>query len=174
MNWLDHVILGLIALAAFHGFRRGFIIEVCSLVGLVAACWAAVHVNGYVGRRFHLDEESGPLSAFITFLLVIVLVGILGRLLTKAIDLAQLSLPNKLAGIVFGTVRMAFLAGVLLCCLPLAAGGRTFPEPAVCEGSALYTPLRGIAQLLIPVLRDSKWVKRTIEQVKEEAKAVAG
>ncbi|MCB0779973.1 MAG: CvpA family protein, partial [Flavobacteriales bacterium] len=48
MNWIDWVLLAAIALAAFKGWSRGFIVEVGSLVALVAGVWAGIHLSDQV------------------------------------------------------------------------------------------------------------------------------
>jgi len=170
MNWLDIVLLVALGFGAFRGFRNGFIIELCSLLGLLLGIWGAVHFSNRVAVWLGPSENKIALAFLVTFVAVVVLVALLGRALTKAIDLAQLTLPNKVTGIIFGVLRMAFLLSVLLNVGPIRSGGRTIPDARTCEGSALYAPLRSVAPFIIPALGESKWVKHTIEQVKEEGK----
>lgn len=169
MNWLDWVLLVSLGIGAFRGFRNGFIIEVCSLVGLVLGLWGAAHFSGRVAERLGWEDDHSALAFLITFLAVLVLVGLLGRALTKAIDIALLTLPNKVAGTVLGLLRSAFMLSVLLNCVPSAMGENGIPDAQTCEASTLHGPVRAFAPLIVPELGHRKWVQRTLERVKAES-----
>ena len=59
MNWLDLLILALLALAAFKGFQRGFIVELLSLVALVAGIWVASRFSEKVTTALGIAIDSG-------------------------------------------------------------------------------------------------------------------
>ncbi|MCB0811622.1 MAG: CvpA family protein, partial [Flavobacteriales bacterium] len=105
MNWIDWVLLAAIALAAFKGWSRGFVVEVGSLVALVAGVWAGIHLSDQVVEWLGLGVRNAVVAFFITFLIVILAVHLLARFLTTVIDVAQLGLPNKAAGVLFGALR---------------------------------------------------------------------
>lgn len=167
MNWLDWTLIVLLAMAAFKGFQRGFIIELASLVALVLGIWAGIHLSERVTEALGLEVKSAALAFLITFVLVLVGVHLLARFLTKLIDLAQLGVPNKLAGIFFGVVRSAFTLSIALNLLLAYSSGALPPEEAR-QASTLHHPISSFAPLLVPALEDSKWVQRTIDAVKEE------
>ncbi len=166
MNWLDLLLLALLALAAFKGFQRGFIVELLSLVALVAGIWVASRFSEQATTALGIAIEHAALAFVLTFLVVLLAVHVLARLLTTLIDLAQLGLPNKLAGVVFGVVRSAFTLSVMLNLLVGYTEG-AMPPPEAREASALYAPLRGFAPLLVPALGETKWVQWAVEEVKE-------
>lgn len=168
MNWLDIGLLVWLGIGAFKGFRNGFIIELCALIGLLLGIWGAVHFSDRVSEWCGWGEDKTVIAFLVTMLLVMFLVHLGAKALTKAIDIAQLSLPNKVAGIVFGVVRMAFLASVLLNAVPVSSWGGSTPSKEVMQRSALYEPVRAFAPMLVPALGGTKWVKRTIERMKEE------
>ncbi len=168
MNALDIAVLTLLAFGAWRGFRNGLVIEVCSLLAYATGIWAALRYGAEVRIWLGLDTEHGAMAFMGTLLAVVILVRLLGWALTQVIDLAALGIPNKLAGLAFGTARMVLLAAVLLTCLPIAVGTRSLPSPDLCQRSVLYGPMRTFASILLPALRDSPWVQRTIQRVKEE------
>lgn len=166
MNWLDWTLLALIALAAFKGFARGFIVELASLVALVAAIWAGVHLSERVAEFTGLGRDNAALAFLVTFVLVLLGVHLLARFITTLVDVAQLSLPNKLAGVLFGALRAAFTLSVTLNLLVGYSEGELPPAKAR-TGSAAYEPVRAFAPLLVPALEGTKWVKRAVEELKE-------
>ena len=66
MNWLDWLLLGILAWAAIQGFQRGFIIELASLVALVAGIWAAVHFSDRFAAAVGIDAENTALAFLLT------------------------------------------------------------------------------------------------------------
>ncbi len=166
MNWIDLILLLMLGLAAWKGFRRGFIIELASLVGLVLGIWAGLRFSDRVTAALDLEVKHAAVAFLITFLLVLVLVVLLGHLLTKAIDIAQLSLPNKLAGIAFGALRSAFTLSIALN-LMLGYTHGAFPPEQLRSESVLAEPARGFAPLVVPQLEETKWLKQ-LKQAAEE------
>ena len=171
MNWLDWVLLAVFAFAAFKGFSRGFIVEVGSLVALVAGIWAGVHVSDRVVDAIGLETESAALAFFVTFLLVLLAVHLLAKLLTAMVDIAQLSLPNKLAGTVFGVVRSAFTMSIALNLLAGFSEG-SMPPTKARDGSKLFGPVRAFAPLVIPSLGETKWLVQAMDRIQEEARDI--
>ncbi|MCC7501217.1 MAG: CvpA family protein [Flavobacteriales bacterium] len=173
MNWLDWTLLILLAFAAFQGFTHGFVREVAALVAWVAGIWAGIHLNDRVAGWIGLDPEQEAVSFLVTFLIVLAAVQLLGRALTAAIDAAQLSLPNKLAGVFFGVLRKAFVLSVLLNIIFAKEAATWTPDKATREGSALYAPIRDFAPMVVPALGETKWVRKAVDRVQEEMKTAA-
>ena len=167
MNLLDWILLAILAMAAFTGFRRGFIIELASLVALVLGIWVAAHFSDRVSTLLGIDAANTALAFLATFLVVILVVHLLARFLTTLIDLAQLELPNKLAGVVFGVLRSVFTLSIALNLLVGYTEG-AMPPKELCAGSALYGPVRHVAPLVVPALGETKWVKDAVDVVKRE------
>lgn len=168
MNWLDILLLVLLGIAAVKGFFHGFIVEACSLLGLVLGIWAGVHLNAQAAEWIGLDPDQEVLSFVVVFVAVLVGMHLIGKGLTKVIDIAQLSLPNKLAGVLFGAVRSAFVLSVLLNILFAKEAAAWTPKKETREGSALYEPLRAFAPMIVPALEESKWVRKAIKDVQRK------
>lgn len=167
MNWLDWILLVLLAGAAVRGFFRGFVVELASLLALVLGIWAASHYNARVAAWLGLDPRQEVVSFLVTFIGVLVLVHLLARVVTKAMDLAQLGLPNKVAGLLFGALRAAFVLSVALNILMARAEVSGIVSRGALEGSVLYAPLRAFAPMVVPALGDTRWVRNVVEAVKE-------
>jgi membrane protein required for colicin V production len=167
VNWLDVLLLVLTAAAAVKAFLRGFLVEACALLGLVAGVWVAVHFSGEVGEAMGLGTEGEAIAFVITLVVVVVLVHLLGRVLTRAIDAARLGLPNKLAGGLFGALRSAFVLSVLLNLLAGWSHG-AMPSPEVRGASALYGPVRAFAPFVLPSLGGTDWLLDAVRRLEEQ------
>ncbi len=171
MNWLDWTITALAAYAAIKGFSRGLIVELASLVGIVVGAWVAMHFSDRVTEAIGLGSKNTTIAFLVTFVLVVVAVYFLARFLTTLIDIAQLSLPNKVGGVFLGMVRSLFTLSIAFNLLVGYTDGGMPPAEAR-EGSALYRPVAAFAPLLIPALEGTKWVKSAVDRVQREAEEV--
>jgi len=167
MNWIDWTIIALALFAAVKGFSRGLIVELASLVAFVVAVWAAIHFSERVAAATGLGVDNAALAFLVTFIIVMVAIHLFARFLTTLIDIAQLSLPNKIGGVFFGALRALFTISVLLNLVVGYSEGEMPPEAAR-EGSTLYTPVRAFAPLFVPALAETKWVKNAMDRAKEE------
>ena len=105
MNYIDVIILLPLVYGAYKGFTLGLIVEMSTLFALVLGVFIslryAVNVEGFLKDFVALPESYAYYIAFaVTFLLVIIVMHLLGKLLTKLIDMVSLGLFNKLFGIV--------------------------------------------------------------------------
>ena len=119
MNFID-IILGIfLLLGLVRGFMKGFFIELASLVALIAGIFGAIHFSYYASSFIaeHVDWEENyiNLAAFaVTFIIIIVIISLAGKLLTKLANIIALGILNKLLGGAFGVIKMAFLASVII------------------------------------------------------------
>lgn len=165
MNWLDWSLIALAILAAIKGFSRGLVVELASLVALVLAIWAGTHLSERVAAATGLGTDNAALAFLVTFIIVLVVVHLLARFLTTLVDIAQLSMPNKIGGVFFAVLRSAFMLSITLNLLVGYSDGE-LPPHAARQGSTLYAPVRAFAPVLVPALEETKWVERTVEQIR--------
>ena len=101
VNYIDVIILLPLVYGAYKGFSLGLIVEMSTLFALVLGVFIslryAVNVEGFLKDFVALPESYAYYIAFaVTFLLVIIVMHLLGKLLTKLIDMVSLGLFNKL------------------------------------------------------------------------------
>jgi membrane protein required for colicin V production len=118
-----------------------------------------------------LDTKSAAVAFLVTFLLVLAGVHLLAKGLTTVVDIAQLSLPNKVAGVVFGVLRSVFTISIVLNLMAGSSDGSLPPEK-VRDGSTLYAPLRTCAPFVVPALGETKWLAQAMDRVKEEIRTI--
>jgi membrane protein required for colicin V production len=119
MNWLDIVIFCIIGFLVINGIRKGFILSLFTLIALILGIWAALHFSGFMSsflvKTFHpTGNWLVILSYFLTFLLVVIGVIIIGKLLEKVVKTVGLGLANRIIGGLFGLVKGILGVTVLL------------------------------------------------------------
>ncbi|HQV53025.1 MAG: CvpA family protein [Flavobacteriales bacterium] len=158
MNWVDWVIVVFLGYALVRGFFRGFFVELAGLVALVLGIWGAVMLNDKIAVLIGLDPSQEIISFLFTLVLIVLVVHIIGRVVTKLVDMVQLGFLNKLGGALLGIASKAFLLSLVLNLF--AAKSATFigPIPAI-DDSGLFEKIRVIAPAMTPALERSKWMQ---------------
>lgn len=122
MNLIDILVWAVLLFFIVKGFLKGFVREICSLLGLVMGIWAACKyypsLSAAIRPYIHLPHN---ISSIISFVLIFLIVGLLffflGHLLTVIFKFVLLGGVNRLGGMVFG-----FLEGGLILCVLLYFG----------------------------------------------------
>lgn len=150
MNFIDLILGGMIVAGFVRGLMKGLFVEVASLVALIAGMYGAIHFSYYAGDFLKdsfetWDEKYINLAAFaITFIIILVLITLAGKLLTKIADFAALGILNKLLGGAFGGLKMAVIAGAVLIFFDKTNNTMEFVEKEKIEASILYKPVKEI------------------------------
>ena len=119
MNYIDIVILLFLLYGAFRGFSKGLIIEVATLAGLILGVFIAIRYSPFTEGilKDFLNITSRYLSYIalaVTFLLVVIVVYLLGKMLTRLVNIISLGLVNKLLGTLLGIAKYFIMVCVLL------------------------------------------------------------
>lgn len=175
MNIIDIILIIPIAWFAYQGFRRGFIIELSSLIALIAGIYAALYFSGYAAafliKNINLDSKYVPVGSFIiTFIVVVFLVYWLGKILEKIINMVALGFVNKLAGGIFGILKAAVFLSIVI--LVINRFDKDLISTEKENGSILYAPVEGIAPLLWERLQEWDLNDPHIKQLQEDLDVV--
>jgi len=130
MNLIDLFLAAGIAWAAFKGWRRGLVVSLVGLIGLVLAYGLSLNWGGTVARWMAgADSEPGTglslLGFVLVFLLVIVAAYAAGIALRKILHTSPLGIVDTVGGIAVGGARAVLILGLLLILLrslPLPGG----------------------------------------------------
>ncbi|MDP1620717.1 MAG: CvpA family protein [Bacteroidales bacterium] len=118
LNFIDYIILVILALFVIQGYRKGIIISLASIAALVLGIYVAVHFSNYLDATLmeHLKPSRKwlPILSFsITFLLVVIAVMIVGKLTERLVDVIGMGFFNHLGGAVLGVVKGVVLISIL-------------------------------------------------------------
>ncbi len=164
MSFID-IVLGLLLIyGLFKGIQNGLLVELASIVALIAGLYGAIHfsyiVGNYLATHWDWNERTMSLLSFIiTFFIIVIVVVMAGKLLTKIAEFAMLGLLNKIAGGLFGALKVAIILGALLIFLESVNKNlRLINEDSKSE-SVLYEPLRNIGDLVFSAVIKSDYDK---------------
>jgi len=143
MSAVDWVLLAIVAVSALFGLMRGFVGVLASLAAWVLAGWAAFVFGAQVALLLATDGEPSAGQVFagyaLSFIVVLVVVGMVGWLVRKAVHSVGLSGLDRVLGLVLGLARGAFVGCVLVLLLALTALPRE-PEWQASQVVPVFVP----------------------------------
>lgn len=170
MGILD-IILGLLLIyGLYKGIRNGLFVELASLIAVIAGLYGSIHfsyiVGEYLSENMEWDERYMNTTAFIiTFILIVIVIVMAGKLLTKIADFAMLGLLNKLVGGIFGTLKIAVILGALLVFFDKSNNQIGIVKSESIEESKLYAPVKEIGTFVFSrVIQESSFFNGNEEE----------
>jgi len=153
MNWLDIILLLIVAASVFTSFRKGLSREIIGLVSVLLALllgiWfygtAAGAISPYVGSR----TAANLGGFFLVFVGVLLLGHLVSYIVGKFLRVTGLSIVDHLLGAGFGALRGALIAVALL--TGIMAFSQASHPPAAIVHSRLAPYVAGAAQLFADV-----------------------
>ena len=179
MNFIDILIIVPLGYAAWQGFKKGFIVELFTLLALLVGIYAGIHFSDWTAKfireSFGVEGKYLPVVAFtLTFLAVGAMVYFAGKMLERMIKVVNLSPVNKILGIVFGLIKMVYTLSIGIILLETYDERGDFIPENIKTESLLYQPIKTVASATIPAIEESTiWLKNnTNAEVEEETVTV--
>jgi membrane protein required for colicin V production len=175
VNFLDIILIIPLGYAAWIGFKKGFIIEVFTLLALFVGLYAGIHFSEFVStalkKSFSWESEYLPIVAFtLTFLGVGAMVYFAGKTLEKVIKFAMLSPLNKIGGLFFALLKGSYLVSVVLLLLSAYDKNNKFIPLETKNSSLLYNKLLKLSKYSIPGFKESSFFENdTIKETEDFA-----
>jgi membrane protein required for colicin V production len=162
MNIFDIIIAALLLFGFVRGLMKGLFVEVASLVALIGGVYGAIHfsyfVSDFLKEYVSWKAEYISLSSFaITFIIIILVISLIGKALTKISDFASLGIINKILGGVFGALKIGLILSVIF--IFFGKMNDTIPliSKETLDESILYSPVKKIAPTIFPsIIKDEK------------------
>lgn len=159
MNFFDLLVCLVLALAVWNGWRRGCVVQLCGLAGLIVAVWLAARFGPEVGHFLKFDGQIAAPGGFVVVLLVALFASALvGRAIRKLLHFAGLGFADVLLGIAVAVVKYVLLLSVLFSAFDRLNADFRFVEPRTLEQSKTYRP----------VLRVSEWIFPFVERMQQQ------
>ncbi|MFT7085998.1 MAG: membrane protein required for colicin V production [Vicingaceae bacterium] len=169
MSQIDIILIIPLLWGAIMGFKKGLVLELASLVGLVLGIYGAIKFSDYTAEKLiqYVDitqEWLGLISFLVTFVLIVFAVFLAARLLNKALKLVALGFVNRVLGLLFGSLKFAIIISTVLYFFENMNKKFDFVSTDYAEESILYQPIKLATQPFKELLEDFE-----ISKVKEKA-----
>lgn len=157
MNVFDIIVYVALAWAVFNGWRRGFLLQMMSLVAVVAALYLSVKYCSEVGAMLGLDSTTQPIAGFIViFAVTLILLTIAGYLMRKVFRFAGLGMVDILFGILFSVLKIGVIVSALFAWFAAVNKDYDWASKQTVEESRWFTPISGVVDKLTPYFEELK------------------
>jgi len=158
MATLDIILLLCFLPGIIRGLSKGFLEQALALAGVVLSVWAAFHFSNLVCSWLKpYLEISETLLSVVSFALILIVTSLaallVGKLLTKLVELALLGWLDKTLGLVFALAVNALVIGVVIILFDTLNVKFGLVKPEVLDGSVVYTGLKDLSYLVFPYLK---------------------
>ncbi len=163
MNWIDPILLAIVALFGLRGYFKGLFREVFSLAGLALGFLSAVRYDEAAAALAASYWKMSPLvlkgAAFVSiFFVVYFLLNLVGWFLHQSEKLLFLQSMNRIGGVVIGIGKGVALTALLVLFIGSSSWLPDFTRSKL-EESHLAAPLTRLAAQLIRVGREKLFPK---------------
>ena len=146
----------MLVLAVWNGWRQGFIVQICSLAGIVAGIWLAARFGAQVGAWMHLDPDVAAAGGFVTVLVVVVIVvAIAARRVRKVFHFAGLGVADTVLGVAVSVLKYLLILSALFSAFDRLNEDYCLVGPETIEHSKSYKPVKRLSEAIFPFL---EWV----------------
>lgn len=155
MNVFDLIIYLALAWAVFNGWRRGFLLQLVSLVSMAAGFYLALKYGAQAGEMLGLSGATASVAGFIAlFLAAIIVVTIAGHLLRAVLRFTGLGAADVLLGVLFSVLKVGLVVSVLFSWF--AAVNKRYPmvEQTTIQQSRWFEPVVGAVDKVTPYFND--------------------
>lgn len=155
MTEIDWIIIALLILSTVVGIVRGVVREVLAIAGWVVGIVLAMNFAGDIAGYIPLESIGYVPRVIIASVLIVVVVlfgcGLLGMLLRKLLEVAEISFEDRALGAVFGLLR-----GVVVVCACVFLFGipQSIHSSKMWQQSVLIGPAEMLIEWATPYLPD--------------------
>lgn len=112
MNWVDVIILLMVALTTFSSLRTGFLRQALTLIGLVVGGYAALTHHETLAKPLETAVGNSTLAAIVAFVLILIAVWVasatLAAMARRALKASGLAWTDNLLGMLVGLLAGLF------------------------------------------------------------------
>ena len=169
MNIFDIIITALLLFGFVRGFIKGLFVEMASLSALIGGVYGAIHfsylISDLLQKQVAWKTEYISLVAFaITFIVIIVVVSLVGKGLTRIANFASLGIINKALGGLFGLLKIGLILSVVFIFFGKMNDTIPFMKKETLQESILFGPVKKIAPMLFPSIINGEIEEKTTPQ----------
>ena len=118
MNWLDLILLVILAGGGYYGVKTGLVTAGCTAIGIVVGVLLAGQISDDVGERLTESISNDTLVTFISYAIIIGAITaasrVFGSIVRKIVSILFLGWADNIGGLVLGMLAGAAISGALI------------------------------------------------------------
>ncbi len=157
MNIFDIIVYTALAWAVFNGWRRGFLLQMLSLVAVIAALYFAAQYGSELERILGVDVGVSGVVGFITiFVGALIAISIGAYALRAVFRFAGLGMADVVLGILFSLAKVALIVSILFSWFASINKNYNLASKQTIEESRWFKPITGVTDKLTPYFEELK------------------
>ena len=174
MNSLDYILLIPLIYGLYRGFTKGLIIELASLLALTLGIYGALHFSSFtfefLSNYLEIKTVYLQLASYgLTFLIIVMLISLTGKIVTMLIKLVALGFVNRMMGGIFGGIKVLLILAVFISFFDRFNKQFGMVNDEILSSSLMYNPIRIQAEQIYPnVLEEFEKQKESLENLNED------
>lgn len=136
---------------------KGFVTQLFTLVALVVGVYCAYTLSHLVARFISSTLSTDPtftniVAFLITFIGVWALIYLVGKVAHQIVQVAMLSLVNRIAGAAFSLLKTVFIISILLIVFETLNESLNIVSEETLSKSLLYKPIKSVGSAIFPYI----------------------
>jgi membrane protein required for colicin V production len=155
MNVFDIIVYLALAWAVFNGWRRGFLLQMMSLVAVIAALYFAAQYGSELERILAINVGvEGVVGFIIIFVGALIITAIGGFVLRAVFRFAGLGIADVLLGILFSVAKLGLIVSVLFSWFASVNKNYDWVSKQTVEESRWFKPISEVTDKLTPYFNE--------------------
>ena len=155
MNVFDIIVYLALAWAVFNGWRRGFLLQMMSLVAVIAALYFAAQYGSEMERILAINVGvEGVVGFIIIFVGALIITAIGGYVLRAVFRFAGLGVADILLGILFSVAKLGLIVSVLFSWFASVNKNYDWVSKQTVEESRWFKPISEVTDKLTPYFNE--------------------
>ncbi|MBQ5395880.1 MAG: CvpA family protein [Alistipes sp.] len=155
MNVFDIIVYLALAWAVFNGWRRGFLLQMMSLVAVIAALYFAAQYGSELERILAINVGvEGVVGFIIIFVGALIITAIGGYVLRAVFRFAGLGVADILLGILFSVAKLGLIVSVLFSWFASVNKNYDWVSKQTVEESRWFKPISEVTDKLTPYFNE--------------------
>ncbi len=153
MNVIDIILAIILAYSLYKGFKNGVIVELCGILGIIVGIYLAYYFSDFFVEYIDLPAEVAKVLSFAGVLIIVIaLIGIIARLISKMLDFSGLGVLNRILGSIAAFFKCAIVLSILVS-LFLYLNKRTeWVSSKVVQNSIIAETLQSTSHIIFPYI----------------------
>lgn len=166
MEVLDIILGGFLIYGLIKGIWKGLFVELASLLSLVLGIYIAIKfsylIRSVITDWVSWDPKYIEITAFaITFTGVVIGIVLLAKFFTSVADFASLGWLNRIAGGVFGFLKIILILSIVLHYFQKLNYNEFLVKQETINGSLFFNPIVQVSNTIFPIIEE--WFPEVVD-----------
>lgn len=168
INFFDIITLLIALWAVVAGWRRGVILQLCSLIGIVLSIYLSSRYATTVGEFLGMNDDwKAPGGFIVVAILTLIAVALVGRLLRKVVEVVGLGVVDILLGIAISLLKWLLLLSAVYSVFATLNRSTNMVDDDILKNSKSFYPVTRIADYIMPFV-DRAFEGEDLEEMIQE------